>query len=87
MLILVTYERPPTGDDRTTAIQGLISTHAPGRHIQPLVNRWIIETDEPLGTWMDRFGGPGRLLIVRLQGPLVGYLPKEMWDWINPRER
>jgi hypothetical protein len=86
MLLLVTYEAPPGAEDRTAAIQQLINEHAGGRHVQPLVNRWIIETDEPVNNWMERIGGPGRLIIVRLRGTLVGYLPQDMWDWINPRE-
>lgn len=83
MLILVTYEPPPGGRDRTPDFQRLIAQHAPGNHYQPLANRWLIATDEPVDAWVERLGPPGRYLVLRVQGQPNGYLPTEAWDWIR----
>jgi hypothetical protein len=84
VLILVTYKPAPGQSDRTSSIQQAIAQHAAG-HIQPLSGCWLVDTDEALDTWVARFGGPGRLVIVRVQTPPTGYLPQEMWDWITHR--
>lgn len=83
MFVLVAYRPAPSQPDRTAAIQQAITDHATA-HIQPLAGCWLVETDEALDIWTERFGGPGRLLVTR-PGPLAGYLPTEMWEWINAR--
>lgn len=83
MLIFVTYEAPPDGEDRTAAFQQVIDQFAAGRHFQPFTNRWLIETDESLDIWLNRFGSPGRYLIFRVQERPTGVLPVDSWDWIK----
>jgi hypothetical protein len=86
LLLLITYAPQPTSDveDRTVVVQQLINEHAIA-HIQPLPARWIVQTDEDIDTWVARLGPPGRLLIVRIQGRVNGWLPKEHWEWISAR--
>lgn len=89
MVILLSYdlnghERPSAYEDVKEMVEGhAISTK------KPLYSQWLIETEDSIQTWSDRMKAvtdkDDYWLIVKVQRPYQGWLPKAVWDWLDSR--
>lgn len=89
MILLVTYDsaesRRPT---RWQAVHETIALHADDFQ-RPLFSQWLVETDDPPDAWRDRLTPlmepEDSLLVTHLTDEYAGYLPDEIWTWIELR--
>jgi hypothetical protein len=89
LLLLISYDlttrdRPPDYEALENAIK-----ESAIESLHPLYSQWLVQTNEDVETWGKRLTplmkSQDRLLIVRIQGPVNGWLPKAHWEWINTR--
>jgi hypothetical protein len=87
MLLLISYDldtvdRPPRYEAIKTTIEGAATEFR-----RPLYSQWLVVTNEGVDEWGTRlrpFLSPeDRLLIVRITGRSNGWLPEDLWTWIN----
>lgn len=81
---LLSAERPAAYED----IRTLVETNAKSFR-KPLYSQWLVESDYTPKEWfelLDPVIDEGdRVLIVRVQSPYWGWLPKDIWDWLDRR--
>ena len=89
MVILLSYdlnghERPSTYED----VKEMIDRYAISTK-KPLYSQWLIETEDTVQTWSDRMKAvtdeDDYWLIIKVQRPYQGWLPKAVWDWLDGR--
>jgi hypothetical protein len=89
MLLLISYDLDaPQRPNTYQQMHDAITAHTQD-WLRPLYSQWLVVTNESVDTWagwLQSLVQPqDRLLIVRVQGRTNGWLPDEMWAWINPR--
>ena len=89
MLLLISYDLDaPRRPDSYAKVKEAIEGNALAT-LRPLYSQWLVETHEDVDAWASRLSPllaqQDRLLVVRIQGRTNGYLPPEMWSWINAR--
>jgi hypothetical protein len=89
VVLLISYdlnnhERPSS----YTAVRAVIERYAISAR-KPLYSQWLVETEDAPHTWSDRIRAVAdeddRWLVVRVQRPYQGWLPREIWEWLRPR--
>lgn len=57
---------------------------------KPLYSQWFVETHDTVNTWHQRIAGVASTkddcwLILEVQSTRQGWLPKEVWEWLDAR--
>lgn len=90
MLLLISYDQEgaQTRGNKHAQLDSAIKQVAPAAG-RPMFSQWLVQTDDPVDVWGNRLtplmDNDDRLLIVRVQGRVNGWLPSSWWEWINAR--
>jgi len=90
MIYLISYDldhhaRPAAYAAVEKAIKDNASSWA-----KPLYSQWFVDSQESINTWQNRIksvasSNDDYWLILQVREPKQGWLPKEVWDWLNVR--
>jgi hypothetical protein len=91
MVLLISYDLK--GHERPSAYQDVkrvIENNAID-YKRPLYSQWFVETSASVDTWADRLtkviDSNDKLFICEVKGHTNGWLPKDVWEWLNARVR
>ncbi|RNM11733.1 hypothetical protein [Nocardioides pocheonensis] len=89
MILLISYdllghERPSAYEAVKEVIEGSANSWK-----KPLYSQWFVETTDTVETWSERLkevmDKGDKLLVIKVQAPYQGWLPKEIWPWLKER--
>jgi hypothetical protein len=89
MVLLISYDLD--GHERPSAYQAVKKRieEAATSLRRPLYSQWLVETASSPDQWVEHLkpviDSNDKLLVVRVQSPYQGWLPKEIWEWLSPR--
>lgn len=89
MVLLISYDLD--GHKRPSAYEAVKKKIEEGAASfrRPLYSQWLVETTSTPDQWTEHLkpvlDAEDKLLIVRVQRPYQGWLPKEVWEWLTPR--
>lgn len=89
MVLLISYDL--NNHERPAAyrqVAQLIEAHALSFR-RPLYSQWLVETQDAPDVWSERLkivtDSDDSWLVLRVQRPYQGWLPKEVWSWLAER--
>jgi hypothetical protein len=89
MVLLISYDL--NGHERPSAYAAVKKKIEEGATSwkRPLYSQWLVETTASSDNWVEHLkpviDADDKLFVVRVQRPYQGWLPQEVWDWLNPR--
>lgn len=89
MVLLISYDL--NGHERPVAYEAVrqVIESAARDFRRPLRSQWLVDTADSPDAWADRLypviDADDRLLICEVTSPNQGWLPNEIWIWLNAR--